>query len=1067
TPRIELPFVTKLQPPRPRQKVLARPALLKRLVRNIGLRVQVLCAGAGHGKTTLLTQLLKRIRAPICWYSLEASDGDPRQFLTYLLAGLEKAIPQLGERFQRLQLALFDVSREPASVVGQLVTLLEHSGFSHLVIVLDDFHTIEESRAVGEVITPLLERSPSMLHIILASRTMPNLPILTRLLAQREAAIVREGEIRLTNDEVGKLLAIQWGKKSDTATINEVFAWTEGWAAGVVLYSLAGTSTTIGATTAEGDMFAFLASEVLEQQPDELRRFMLVTSIPEELNPVLCARLTGRHDSRVALAELERRNTFLTRVSRDTYRYHQLFRSFLRSTLQRQEPSQFASLCVEAARYFKDLGRMEEAIGHFLEGEEPGLAAESIEAVGKPLFDQGHWSTLARWIDSLPGSICTQHPTLFLLRGQVAGRLGDPISALELLTKACDHFEASGHSEDLISSLLARSSVCRFQGNHTQSQADAKRAMDLAKAVDGLAHLLPYTHRQLGLAYAHKGEFHRARRHFLRAVRLLPNGANHFEVAMTHGNLGALYTELGDAAQALVHYRKACEIWQRVGNPGELAETLNNMAVLFYFQGELDIALDAVTRGLEQAREAGYTRVEATLLVTLGDILAANENYEEALGSYQRGTDLGYHVLEAQASAYGSAAIGECYRLMGQWEKARIFLQQAAADAQFRHQRFELGLYHSALGALANDQGAAAEALEHLLQASQLLTEAGHRYAEAIARLRLAHSFLIARQFAPSLQQLKQVQALCDTLGTYIFLLPEAKRQPALMQYVSARRIGGSASLTKLATRALEAPTSRQVPAISPASSLSSAVEAYGFDRGAVHLNGQPVPDEAWESGKAKEIFFFLLSKGTGAQKEEIVAAIWPDSELPLANNAFHTAVHRVRRALGPDGLVYRERRYELNPEWHWWVDVTAFSDNLKSASDCPQGSPERQRKLLEAVGIHKGPYLPWCYGDWCEELRTQFEEQYLGCLLNLGTCYKSQREWQKAVEALEQAFDLDPYRELVVAELMQSHMGLGDAAAAAGVYARYATLLRRELQAEPSPALVALSRELTAGALG
>ena len=638
----ELPFITKLVAPQVKAGLVERPGLLEKLNRGLDMRLQLVQAGAGFGKTTLLSSFFYGLRAPACWYTLDPSDSDSRTFFSYLLSGLENASPYLKEKLGAIKENRPNQAQGTSIPVGQLVTAIENSGIPKVVVILDDYHTIEDSPAGIEVLTPLIDRAPSCLHIVLASRTSPKVSSIPRLMARREMTQLGEDDLRLSRDETNELLEILWERSPESSEVEDIHSRSEGWPAGVVLTSISQTSSQPGAPVSD-----FMIGEILASQPEELQEFMLRTSIPDELTLDLCSHLTGGSDTRNQLIELERRNTFIVRISESNLRYHQLFREALRDTLRQKDPSLYDELNIQAGHYFSRNALPEQAINHFMEGDRADLAAELIERESESTIDKGHWHTMVRWIDMLPYDVLSDRPRLILQRSRCFLYRGDPSGAITYLNLAIKEFQQAGDVEDEILALTTRSRAYRFQGAHKLSLQDTRKAVRLARERNVPQELVASAHRHLGSAYAHAGRFKTAKRHFIKAVKLFEGSTERFETGFSNAALATLYTELSDVPKALVYYRKAYQIWQELGNYGELAETLNNMAVSFRDIGEGETAVRLAEEAIRYSRQSGYHRVEAMALITLGDSLILEGDYESAQEKFKEGVALAQQAKEA------------------------------------------------------------------------------------------------------------------------------------------------------------------------------------------------------------------------------------------------------------------------------------------------------------------------------------------------------------------------------------------------------------------------------------
>ena len=168
-------LATKLYIPPPRPKIVLRPRLIERLNEGLsaGRKLTLISAPAGFGKTTLVSEWIAGCGRPVAWLSLDEGDNDPTRFLTYLVAALQTIAANIGEGvLGTLQ------SPQPPSIESILTTLLNEITTipDNFVLVLDDYHVID-SKPVDEALTFLLEHLPPQMHLVIATREDPQLPL--------------------------------------------------------------------------------------------------------------------------------------------------------------------------------------------------------------------------------------------------------------------------------------------------------------------------------------------------------------------------------------------------------------------------------------------------------------------------------------------------------------------------------------------------------------------------------------------------------------------------------------------------------------------------------------------------------------------------------------------------------------------------------------------------------------------------------------------------------------------------------------------------------------------------
>ena len=389
----------KTRPPDRRPGAVARPRLVERVARPA--RLTLVSAPAGFGKTTLLTQALAGVRS-LAWVSVDDRDAEPVRFWSYVLTAL-RADAALGLL---------------PSVDAALAALLNDLPPEPLTLVIDDYHLVE-SRDVHDAMAFLVEHLPSNVHLVIATRADPPLP-LSRLRARGELVEVRAADLRFTDDEAAEYLAGTMGLALSAADVAALAERTEGWAAALQLagLSLQGRADpgTVVARFAGDDRFIvdYLADEVLARLPADVHDFLLRTSVLTRLTGPLCDAVTGQGGGAARLVALDRANLFLVPLDdqRRWYRYHHLFADVLRAHLTEQQPDRVADLHRRACAWLRANGEPAEAIEHALAGGDYARAADLMELAMPALGRERREAERARWLRALPDAVVQTRPVL-------------------------------------------------------------------------------------------------------------------------------------------------------------------------------------------------------------------------------------------------------------------------------------------------------------------------------------------------------------------------------------------------------------------------------------------------------------------------------------------------------------------------------------------------------------------------------------------------------------------------------------------------------------------------------
>jgi LuxR family maltose regulon positive regulatory protein len=401
-----------------RPELVARLRLLEQLPVTQA-RLVVVGAGAGWGKTTLLSQWCARGDADFAWLSLDAADNDPVRFWAYVITALGTVRPGLGE-------STLPVLRAPGLAIEESalpLLLNELAGRRDpLVLVLDDYHVIT-SAAVHAQVEFFVERMPAGFKVAIATRSDPPLP-LARLRARGELLEVHAEELRFDEAESARLLNELLGLELADDDVERLQARTEGWAAGLYLAALSLRSRDDRSAFVQafaGDdrhLVDYLGDEVLADLVPERRSFLLHTSVLERLSGELCDAVTGGSGGAEMLAGIERSNLFLVPLdrTRSWFRYHHLFAELLRQELERSQPEIVSGLHRRASIWFQSRGEIDEAVTHATAAGEIDKAGDLIATHWTAFANEGKLVTVAAWLDRLPPGAVEADARLCLAR---------------------------------------------------------------------------------------------------------------------------------------------------------------------------------------------------------------------------------------------------------------------------------------------------------------------------------------------------------------------------------------------------------------------------------------------------------------------------------------------------------------------------------------------------------------------------------------------------------------------------------------------------------------------------
>jgi LuxR family maltose regulon positive regulatory protein len=410
-------LATKLYIPQPRAKIVLRPRLIERLNQSLatGCKLTLLSASAGFGKTTLVSEWIATCERPAAWLSLDEGDSDPVRFISYLVAALQTINAVIGEG---LMIAL--QSHQPPSTEVILTALLNEISTipKNFLFILDDYHAID-SQPVDQALAFLVEHQPPQMHLVIATREDPSLP-LARLRVRGQLTELRAADLRFTPAEAAEFLNQMMGLNLSEGDIDALEARTEGWIAGLQLAALSmqgredSVSFIQAFTGSHRYVLDYLVEEVLQQQPELIRNFLLQTSILDRFCTPLCNAVTEREDGKEMLDILEHSNLFIIPLDdqRQWYRYHRLFADVLQTHLMEAQPDRVSALHSRASAWYERNGLRSDAIRHALAAQDFERAADLIELAFPVMNHERRFATLLGWLKALPDKKVRIRPVL-------------------------------------------------------------------------------------------------------------------------------------------------------------------------------------------------------------------------------------------------------------------------------------------------------------------------------------------------------------------------------------------------------------------------------------------------------------------------------------------------------------------------------------------------------------------------------------------------------------------------------------------------------------------------------
>jgi LuxR family maltose regulon positive regulatory protein len=619
---------TKLHFPSTRPSLVSRPRLQEQILEGLRGPLTLIIAPAGFGKTTLVASCIASCEMPVAWLSLDKHDNQEGRFLTYVVATLQETDNTIGSEAVQLMAGLQQVP--PEVVLTSLINDLD-AAKGETALVLDDYQFIS-SQAVHEEVAFLLEHCPHTLHIVIATRSDPPLP-LARLRARGQMVELRAADLSFTKPEAAQFLNDIMGLRLDAGSVAALAERTEGWIAGLQMAALSMRDRKDASSFIEGFsgtnryILDYLMEEVLGSQPPEIQHFLLYTSILERLTAPLCDAILANDEqakresddgslgsesvipggSGFILQYLERANLFLVPLDdeRVWYRYHHLFADLLRTQLQRSLNAQgVAKLHIRAADWHGQNGSLVEAIHHASMALDEERVERFIEQNYMELVSRGEQSWLRSWIGTLSKEQVYRRPWLCIYEAYSHSWFGEPDQA-DVFLEAAEKRIRSDMSVPDTQSMLGHLAYikCRV----TAMRGDLPRAI----------------------------EFNLAAREYLPFSNL----ALQLDLSIT---LGYLYFLLGNYSHASQFLKETIRSGRAVGAILNTVAGYCILARLYAIQGRLNQSYEFYNQAAQWVCETGGQHLGASSLIEVGiaDVLCEKNDLDSALTHVKQGLAL-------------------------------------------------------------------------------------------------------------------------------------------------------------------------------------------------------------------------------------------------------------------------------------------------------------------------------------------------------------------------------------------------------------------------------------------
>ncbi len=1064
--------------------------LLSEILRK---RLTTVIAGAGFGKTTLIAEVIDHFKFNAVWYRLDRSDKDFTTFLSYITAGIQKYSPDFGrETFKRIEKSKA-TNREYEAICTVFLGEIEEYINADLIIVIDDYHFSSDSSEINELLEFLIENLPQQLHLILISRVDPGLH-LSRFRARREVLDIREEDIIFSVPEVEELFSQVFDISLEVESLQSLHHKTNGWVSGLILFyhSIKGkgedeiAELLLKLKGSHRNISSYLEENVYEIQSQEIKDFLIKTSILSRLNASFCDQLLKTENSMQILESLEGNHLFTFSLSEDRdlyksdlkpraqnkkfslqgnserewYAYHQLFHDFLQNKLaQELDKSTILKLHKEAAELWEETGNSEEALSHYFKAEQYDKASLLLGNWGlNKLKVEGRFQLISSYLKEIPVNYISKEPWMQYLQAhvyQLSGRLEE---AIQHYNNALKIFRRNNQADG--QAMCQKSLVFSYliYGDH-------RKAENILKDLPGQFKDFPQTAVDilgvLAFLSAHQLKMSAAKSYFDRGLKIAEGLDNKKALSGFYSYQSFWYCVLGDFDKAMKIGETLEEISDDIGDYHLLAMNYLLFSYAHYYLGNYKLGLEKAKIGIDIIREKGLQdHYHGALLMLCGLNASSLGLTTEALGYAKECQRIFKKIGSRWGLAHAYCLLFDVYQRSGKKSDAEQSVMSGLETIKGLPLPMEEGLLKKNMALSLIDNRHFSRAKPFLDDAENLLKKSK----QWLTQVYLVYSrfFLEQKQKEAAVEKLLSVLQLSKTYNYHVWIINEKSWILPLLVEILVQGKQKDYIRDLFSRIGIEAVDELKKLQKSKNSKIKKAVTELINELNEIVLNTpqslkvrflgkfrvirgeEEISTEKWKSKKAKMLFKYLVhTREKGFQSRDVfMELLWPDENPEKSVNRLHDALYSLRKIIEPNpksgstSYLIRERdTYKITLGDEGELDADSLREELGAAKK--EKDPDlANERYLKAEEYYQGDFLEEdVYVEWCVEERTIIKEEYLDLLINVMEYYAKKGDFVKSIEYGEKYLKAEKYTENVYFQLMRFYHNIGNKIMVAKTY--------------------------------
>lgn len=1023
--------------------------------------VTVVQAGPGYGKSTTIALFFSEyFQEQYYWYSIDELDSDPALFFLNLIhafnfkqenlgKGAIEFLNQSGDNNNSLKKAI-DI------FINELLNQIDKESF----IVLDDFHLVAQKEKIIKLIAYFIKRIPPSLHLIISTRSEINLPQFINLKLKRKLLLLKETEFSLSENEIACFLEKEYDLNLNEKDLNAIYQETEGW---IIAVDLIGEGLNNGTqindiidnkTNSLDLLFKYLAFEVLENQSDKVKEFLLKTAVLKYLRIEICNELLGINDSKEIIDYIINKKLFTYYLGNNQFRYHHLFHDFLKEQGNKKYDyhklhSQVADICL----HNNENGF---AIYHSLKAKHYKKAASIILSSADKLIELGRLETLDDALKKLPKSKFIEKPLLYVYKGDIYRLQSYFEQALECYQKARKNFIETKDQFNLSLVLQKIAMIYLDTVQPLKAESYLKKALKIRDQES--LWIEPDLLKLMAENKANEG-------HLVEAKQLYDQVGTEKETGIPNNNfIGRVKLRTGklrDAKKLLLAKVEKEKLETR--QPRSHRETILILSLIESFMGNREMAINYAESGISLGEELNSPFIKAVAYMRRGHAyqLLGQVNVEKSRKTYTNSLNIIKKFSIPRGKAEPLMGLSFLEAFYGDCELGLKYGREGFKTAEKAGDEWLAGIIRLSIGLNYYFRGDFDKSKKILLNNIDRFENLNDQFLENINLLWLVLIYFKEddlKKFDLAAEKLFE-KFKFNNLG-FLFLRNSLFTSNDLERFVPVLLTARNRNIEKNYVQGILAEMGYSNLKSHPGYQLR--IESFGNLK--VWQGKNIMKHKDWEREKAKELFLlFLLHLGETIPKEQIYYYLWPEKSEKKASRNFKVTLNTLKNALEPNReprqkpffITRHGSSYGFNKDSAYSYDVEKFNNFIKIGN-----KSELKRKKIKyyqkAIALYQNDFLlDKLYLDWIRNERERLRNLLLNTGDKLIELYFEEKKYQNVIELADKLLEVDNCFEKAYYFKMKSYKKLKRRSMAIKVYKHAAKTLDQELNISPNSQLI------------